>query len=225
MQEGAATGDAARRGRGERIEVGAGLDEHTRDVRVAVARGRHEGRLLVALLAVRRCAGRDQRTRNVAGAGQIVRQPQATGVEADHRDVVERSDVRMIAPVPHRLDRTLGVGLEHGLDPREVAAVQRLAPLYLAYEACPVGEAILGCEGIARRRTIAALGHDDELGELADVPGGQSRRQARHGASVAPRNTSLHARVSAFDEFSSECASFELRGRASAGPEGAPCAR
>ena len=38
----------------------------------------------------------------------------------------------MIAPVPHGLDRASGLGPEHGLDPREVAAVQRLAPLHLA---------------------------------------------------------------------------------------------
>ena len=36
----------------------------------------------------------------------------------------------MVAPVPHGLDRTLGLGREHGLDPLgEVAARQRLAPV------------------------------------------------------------------------------------------------
>jgi hypothetical protein len=73
-------------------------------------------------------------TLRTRAAGQIVRQPEAPGVEADHRDVVERGDVRVIAPVPHGLDRASGLGLEHGLDPCEVAAVQRLAPLHLAHQ-------------------------------------------------------------------------------------------
>ena len=66
VQERTAACHTARRGRGERIQVRTGLDEHARDVRVAVARGGHEGGLVVTLLAVGGGARRDQRTRNVA---------------------------------------------------------------------------------------------------------------------------------------------------------------
>jgi hypothetical protein len=36
-------------------------------------------------------------------------QPESTGVEAEHRDVVERRDARMVAPMLHGLDRTFGL--------------------------------------------------------------------------------------------------------------------
>ena len=150
VQQCRSTGNAARVVRRDRLDVRPGLDQHTGDIGVAVARCGNECRLTVFRIAVHARARSEQHTCNIAGALDVLRQPEPFGVEPQHRDIAERCRTEwMIAPVLELRQRELGALGEKRADSPEIAAREGVPPLDRGGKRGPVREVVTPGERVA----------------------------------------------------------------------------